>query len=193
MTPKTASLLKDPQPHSHIVYPSSDECLISEAVATFAGAGLAKGDAVILVTTDTRRAFIERRLEAGGQNIALIQQNGQLAFLEAGTLMSAFLQAGMPDADMFKRAVGAIIEKASVDPATGKNRKVRIFGEMVSLLYVSNNLPAAERLEEFWNELVESHAISLFCAYSLPADAVSFPQTLLDAHSHDVASLERLQ
>jgi hypothetical protein len=193
MTPKTVSLLNDPEPHSHFVYPSSDECLISEAVATFAGAGLRKGEAVILVTTETRRAFIERRLEAGDHKIALLEQNGQLAFLEAGKLMSAFLEAGMPDAERFKYAVGAIVEKASVDPATGKTRKIRIFGEMVSLLYRSSNLPAAERLEEFWNEMVAAHAISLFCAYSLPADTRTLPQTLLDSHSHDVAAFERPQ
>jgi hypothetical protein len=193
MTSKTASLLIDPQPHSHIVYPSSDERLISEAVAMFANAGLRKGDAVVLVTTGARRKFIQDRLQDDGHDIKALQRGGQLAFLDAAALLSAFLGDGMPDAALFKDSLGHIIEQASVDPNTGQNRRVRIFGEMVSLLYMANNVPAAERLEEFWNELVAAHAVSLFCAYSLKVDAGFLPQTLLDSHSHDLNSLEHVQ
>jgi len=56
----------------------------------------------------------------------------------------------MPDAVVFKNRVGQMIDRASVNPATGRPRKVRIFGEMVSLLYVNSNTPA--RLEEFWED-----------------------------------------
>jgi hypothetical protein len=41
-----------------------------------------------------------------------------------------------------------------IDRAASGNRKVRIFSEMVSLLYGANRIPAAEKLEEFWNQLV---------------------------------------
>jgi hypothetical protein len=92
---------------------------------------------------------------------------------------------------LFRNAVGKIILKASVHPATGKNRPVRIFGEMVSLLYVTSNVAAAQRLEDFWNELVEAYSVSLFCAYSLKANADSLPQALIDSHSHNIDFLER--
>ena len=36
-----------------------------------------------------------------------------------------------------------------VSGARGNHRRVRIFGEMVSLLYTADNIPAAEGLEEF--------------------------------------------
>jgi hypothetical protein len=189
VTSKTASLLTDPQPHSHIVYPSTDEALIAEAVGVFASAGLKKGDAVVLVTTEARRVVIERQLQADGFDVRSIERNGQLAFLEAGELLSVFLRAGMPDAELFKTAVTRVIERASTNAATGESRKVRIFGEMVSLLYMGNNTPAAERLEEFWNQLVEAYSVSLFCAYSLGIKSAGqrLPQTLVDAHSHHIA------
>src|SRR6185295_17399923 len=133
MTSKTTSLLTDPQPHSHIVYPSTDENRIAEAVGTFASAGLRKGDAVILVTTEARREAIEQRVKSENLDVQNLQSTGQLAFLDAGALLSAFLNDGMPDAALFKDVVGRIIDKASLNPDTGKPRKVRIFGEMVSL------------------------------------------------------------
>ena len=189
MDPKASSLLSDADPPSHIVYPCADENLIAEAVGTFASSGLSKGDAVVLVTTEPRRKVIERRLEVDGFDIHALQSNGQLAVLDAATLLSAFMADGMPDALIFKNSVGRIIEKASLNPADGQPRKVRIFGEMVSLLYIGSNVPAAARLEEFWNEMVQAHSISLFCAYSLKVDSDRLPQALLDAHSHDLSSV----
>lgn len=181
------SLLTDPQPHSHIVYPCADEHRIAEAVGTFAASGLRQGDAVVLVTTDRRRELIERHLREEGFPLDTMQEQGQLAFLQADTLLQAFMHDGMPDAQLFKQRVGKIIENASVHPTTGAPRKVRIFGEMVSLLYMNSNTPAATRLEEFWNDMVTVHSISLFCAYSLKMESEKLPQELLDAHSHDLS------
>jgi MEDS: MEthanogen/methylotroph, DcmR Sensory domain len=187
MTDKTTALLTDPEPHSHIVYPSSDECRISEAVAVFAGTGLSKGDAVILVTTETRRGFIGTRLECGGHDLALLMSSGQLSFVDASSLLHSFLGDGMPERDRFQGIIGRIIQRAAVDPGTGKPRLVRVFGEMVSLLYMARNVAAAERLEEFWNELVDAYSISLFCAYSLGVhDAL--PASLIECHGHDLSS-----
>ena len=189
MPTKSSSLLTDANPPSHIVYPCADENLIADAVGTFAASGLRKGDAVVLVTTELRREMIERRLKGEGFDPQAIQNSGQLAFLDAATLLSAFMADGMPDALIFKDRVGKIIEKASLNPANGQPRRVRIFGEMVSLLYMASNTAAATRLEEFWNEMVASHSVSLFCAYSLKPEADRLPQCLLDSHSHDLSSV----
>jgi len=107
-----------------------------------------------------------------------LQSNGQLAFLNAGALLSAFIADGMPDALLFKNRLAEIIERASVNPTNGEPRKIRIFGEMVSLLYMAGNTPAAARLEEFWEELVKDHSLSLFCAYLLKPGSDRLPQCL---------------
>ncbi|HEY4386628.1 MAG TPA: PAS domain S-box protein, partial [Ktedonobacteraceae bacterium] len=44
---------------------------------------------------------------------------------------------------------------------------VRIFGEMVALLWAQGNRAAAIRLEDLWNELGQAYAFSLFCAYPM--------------------------
>jgi len=183
MTPRTASLLKDA--HSHIVFPSSDEEKIDEAVSFFADAGIQNGEAVILVCRNGRRELIEGRFRAAGRDVEALQLTGQLAFFQADELLAEFLVSGSPDRELFRDAIASLIEKAETNSHTGEHRKVRIFGEMVSLLYIKNNAPAAERLEDFWNELIESHQVALFCAYSLRAGDI-LPKPLMDAHSHHV-------
>ena len=50
------------------------------------------------------------------------------------------------------------------------------------------NTPAAERLEELWNEVIEEYSFSLFCAYSLNGPGRSqLPESLLKTHSHSIA------
>jgi hypothetical protein len=181
MTARTTSLLTDPEPHSHIVYPCANETLIGEAVVTFASAGLRKGDAVILLTTKPRRELIEDRL-AREFDVKELQGAEQLAFIDAATMLSELVTEGTPDAAKFKAAVERVIDRAAFG-----DRKVRIFGEMVSLLYGANQIPEAEKLEEFWNQLVASRSISLFCAYSLMLHSpAQLPQSLIDCHSHAI-------
>ena len=67
------------------------------------------------------------------------------------------------------------------------SRRVRVFGEMVDLLWRSN-LPAAIRLEQLWSELIESANLSLFCAYSTSHVHESFPEALRTPHSHIITS-----
>jgi hypothetical protein len=186
-------LLTDATPPFHVVYACADENRIAHAVITFDASGLGKGDAVVNVTTGLRREMIESRLNAEHFDIQTMQNNGQLAFLDAATLLSTFMADGMPDAPIFKECVGQIIETASLDPASGQPRKVRIFAEMVDLLYLAGNIPAAARLEELWNEVLPAHSLSLFCAYSLKGDSDRLPQPLLDHHSHDVLSMSMVR
>ena len=55
MTAKTVSILTNPHPKSHIVYPYGDDFHIAEAVSIFTAAGLNQDEAVILIMTDEKR------------------------------------------------------------------------------------------------------------------------------------------
>jgi hypothetical protein len=100
--------------------------------------------------------------------------------------MSTFMVDGNPDPKLFKAGVRALIEQVSRDERTGRNREVRLFGEMVSLLWPSNS-EAAERLEELGNEVIEEYSIPILCAYSLNGPGRSqLPESLIKAHSHSI-------
>src|ERR1700733_1940575 len=98
---------------------------------------------------------------------------------------------GTPDVLTLKNRLGQTIEKASSNPAhPGQPRRVRIFGELVNLLYMDGNIPAALLVEEIDEEIIEAnHSVSLFCAYSLRGNSDQLPQALLDVHTHDVSLL----
>ena len=67
---------------------------------------------------------------------------------------------GLPDADLFVRHVGKIVSHAAAD-----GTPVRVFGEMVALLWAEHNVTAVMRLEELWNAYAEHAEFSLLCAY----------------------------
>jgi hypothetical protein len=51
MTPKTAALLADPPPKTHIVYPYSNFDQIAPAAARFSEEEMTRGDSVVLMVT----------------------------------------------------------------------------------------------------------------------------------------------
>jgi hypothetical protein len=54
---------------------------------------------------------------------------------------------------------------------------------MVNLRW-NDNLAAARRLEELWNEMIDRYSISLLCTYALPVSPKTLlPRSILDCHS----------
>ena len=155
MNSKAAAILSNPQPCGHIVYPYTDESQVADAVCLFAGAGLRKGEAVLLVMTEAHCEPILERLHAEGFDVEALERSGQLICEEAEKLLSSFMFDGVIDEHLFKSKISGMIKKAK---AGGGERPVRVFGEMVSLIWRSK-LQATERLEELWNEVIQEHSV----------------------------------
>ena len=184
MNAKAAEILFHPQPCGHIVYPYNDESQLAEAVGLFAGAGLGRGEAVLLIMTAPHCGPLLESLASSGFDVKALQESGQLVCEEAETLLSTFLFDGIVDEQVFKSKISGMIEKAK---ALCGPRKVRVFGEMVSLTWRSRQ-QATERLEELWNEVIAEHQVPLLCAYALAGTRPQeFPASLLACHSHSVA------
>jgi len=179
--PPWSDRLAEPLPRDHVVQLYRDERALVDAVALFAGVGIGKGEAVILVATSSHLEAIERRLEADGFDVGDLKHWGQLTVRDASELLSHFMVEGVPDAVLFKALIGDVIDRVRV---SGRYRKVRVYGEMVNLLW-QQNLSAAIRLEQLWNEVIASRCISLFCAYGLRGDAPNqLTPALRAVHSH---------
>jgi hypothetical protein len=98
-------------------------------------------------------------------------------------VLSRFMVEGTPDEARFKAVMRELVGSVK---SSRRYRSIRIYGEMVDLLW-TQNLPAAARLEELWNDVIEEHSISLFCAYCLDAkggEGRVFPPTLRNLHTH---------
>jgi hypothetical protein len=180
--PLWKDLVAEPLARDHVVQLYRDDRFLIEAVALFAGVGIGKGEAIVLMATAPHLEAIEQRLKALSFDVEGLKMWGQLTSLDAARLLSGFMVNGAPDALLFKTIVAQIIKRAR---AEGRYPRIRIYGEMVELLW-RDNRAATQRLEELWNDVVETHAVSLLCGYSLESEAEGdrFPPELRAVHSH---------
>ena len=167
----------------HIAQLYSHETVLVESLRMFTTHGVSRGEAVLLVLTPSHRDLLLHHLKGDGIDVGRLQHDGQLLLLDAAEVLTRFMLDGLPDATLFRMSVGEIVERMK----SRSNRKVRVFGEMVDLLWRSNQ-PAAVRLEQLWSELIESSDLSLFCAYSTSHVHESFPEALRTPHSHIITS-----
>ena len=141
----------------------SDAFLLN-SLSAFVSAGLRSGDAVIIVATKKHRETLEELLEGAGLSVVAASASGQYVSLDASELLARFMVDGEPDPARLNELVSPIFATA-----TAGGRRLRIFGEMVALLWAEGKGEAAIRLEELWNQLQEAHPFSLFCGYPISA------------------------
>jgi PAS domain S-box-containing protein len=146
----------------HFVLFCETDAFLVNLGSEFIGAGLRAGDACIVLATGPHRESLEERLKGDGLEVAAARVRGRYVSFDAAATLSKFMVDGSPEPGRFAEVIGSMIARA----AKGR-RHVRIFGEMVALLWADGNREAALRLEELWNDLNTTHSFSLFCAYPL--------------------------
>jgi anti-sigma regulatory factor (Ser/Thr protein kinase) len=111
---------------------------------------------------------------------------GRYRAFDARETLDRFVRGGTPDTVAFGAEVTPIIASASLG-----HQPVRVFGEMVALLWDDGNVTAALELETMWNELRAQYPFTLYCAYpmsTLDGDAdLGDAKRICDAHSRVVA------
>jgi len=147
----------------HLVqFYETDEFLV-DSVSKFIGTGLSAGDAGIVIATKAHREGFEQRLKADGLDLDAARAGGTYISRDALETLSTFMVDGFPDPERFAAVIGGIIARAAQD-----QRRVRVCGEMVALLWMEGNRAAAIRLEELWNDLRDkTPPFSLLCAYAM--------------------------
>jgi hypothetical protein len=186
MTTKTAALLADPHPNCHIVYPYTDPRLVAAAVSLFAAGGLSRDEVVILIATPENRQAINACLEAERFDLESLTAEGRLVCLDAAGMLDQFMVDGMPEPERFDQVVGPLIAQAKLRSPRGL---VRLFGEMVSLLWGNDhNVGGAARLEDLWNGVIDRYSVPLLCTYALDGacshDHAQLPDLLLERHTY---------
>ena len=159
--------------HDQSVQFYQDNTFLTASVARFIREGLQGNSPVIIVATAQHRAELHKVLTLDEKN------HDNLKFLDAAVLLSTFMVDGMPDKLLFKNVVGGLVGEAS------KHGPVRVFGEMVALLWAKGETRAALRLEELWNWLMEQQSLSLLCAYPL----ANLSSEKADEHMRDISRL----
>jgi MEDS: MEthanogen/methylotroph, DcmR Sensory domain len=149
----------------HVVqFYGSDEELAAE-VGGYLGEGLEAGAAVIVIATSAHRVAF-RDAMAMTYDVAAARARGDYVALDAAELLQLILADGRPDPGGFELVVGGLIRQAA---ASG--RPVRVYGEMVALLWDAGQVSAAIELEELCNDPGTRVPCSLWCGY--PVRSVS--------------------
>jgi hypothetical protein len=148
--------------NTHSVYFYEDDTFLIDNVADFARKGLEQQETVIIVATEQHRGDLKAKLTDEVVGLWGPTRHNYVT-LDASATLALFMQNGWPDERLFLQVIGRIIESAA-----GSTR-VRIYGEMVAVLWAEGNILAAIHLERLWNKLGRLRDFSLLCGY--PASA----------------------
>ena len=189
-----AELLDHANPEGHLVQLyGKDDRLLTRNVSRFLAEGLRRGDGLLTIATPEHSGSVARQLRPEPAYSRAILE-GRLVFLDAQATLDRFLVDGQPDRARFESVVGDALRGVQ---ARAGHTGVRAYGEMVGLLWTAGQRPAAVRLEEYWNRLLHSSNISLFCAYPIDVFDDEFRveqvDALLCAHTHMVPIDDELE
>jgi DcmR-like sensory protein len=137
----------------HLVQFYDDEVFLSEAVASFVKVGLQVNDTLIIIATPSHCRDVRNLLTP--DELA----NSNIVFFDAASLLTNIMIDGCPNQHRFMDIIGNLIQKA------GQRGRVRVFGEMVSLLWAEGKYQSALRLEELWDEFQTTQPVFRMCAH----------------------------
>jgi hypothetical protein len=168
-------------PNDHFVeLYEGDESLI-DSLHRYVAVGVGDEETVIVIATQAHQAALDERLSRT-IDVESAKARGIYKTFDAAELLATFMEGDDVDQEKFEAAIGSLLEKVSVDGAS-----VRLFGEMVVVLWERGLVAAALKLEDFWNALAEKRRFKLFCAYpgKLFGDMNTSPiKAVCDRHSH---------
>ncbi|MPY89328.1 MAG: PAS domain S-box protein [Luteitalea sp.] len=148
----------------HILQFYEDDNVLCDKVASFLAEGLIAAQRVVVIAIEAHRHGVATRLVEKGLNVEGLEASGQLTLVDAREALSKFMTGGMPNEQLFRRHIGGLIEQNLQSP---NHSGVRVYGELVDVLWRDGNPEGATRVEDLWNALASTHPFSLLCAYAM--------------------------
>jgi anti-sigma regulatory factor (Ser/Thr protein kinase) len=153
---------RGPSRHTIGFYDSDDELLAQ--LVRFVTEGLDAGEVVIVITTPEHFAELEILLARGGVDLPGAVVDGRYQVCDAGRILDAITVDGRPDAGRFAATIVSM-----VDEAQSRGLGVRAVGEMVALRWTDGDMASAVTLERFAEDLADTRAVEVLCAYPTSA------------------------
>jgi len=153
----------------------TDEYLCN-LVSNWIISGVKNGEAIILVASREHLAGIENHISS--RTLRTLQESEQVTICDADETLKKFMGTdGLPIREKFFTTVGGLLKKA-----LAKSPLVRVYGEMVNILWSQSNVDGTIALERLWNELSRECSFALLCGYSMK----HFPNSQHSAGFQDV-------
>jgi CheY-like chemotaxis protein len=149
---------------NHEVQFYSDDASLLAGFASFVEAGLKKGNAVIVVATESHRESLIHRLQAQGVEVTTAIGEGRYVALDVAETLSTFMMKDLPDPVRFFKVAGDLMV-AAAKAAKGKQLRISACGECAPTLCAQGKSDAAIQLEHFWDEIAKTFDVDILCGY----------------------------
>jgi MEDS: MEthanogen/methylotroph, DcmR Sensory domain len=145
---------------NHVVqfYRADDE--LADNVGRYLADGIRSGEGVVVVATAPHRLAFEAALAREGLDAGRERRAGRLLTEDASGLLGRFLDGGRLDHERFEAAASELVGRAAA-----VRRQVRVYAEMVALLWDAGDVPLAIELEDLWHKLGARLPFHLLCGY----------------------------
>ena len=144
----------------HVVQFYGSDSELAASVSDYLEAGLRAEGSALIVATAAHRAQFLHQLASSGLDIGLLQASGLLLSVDAAEMLASFASGERIDRVRFESVVGHLVGRSA-----SSGQPVRIYAEMVALLWDAGRVPQALELEGLWNQLGSSLPFSLLCGY----------------------------
>jgi hypothetical protein len=171
-------LLDAAVPHrpDHVVAFYEDEGFLGSSVTDFLLDGLRRGETVCIIATPEHRDAFAAGIADTGTDVERLRVEGRYLELDAAETLVSLRSHGALDTAAVRRQVGDWLGRAGAE-----GRRIRIYGEMVALLWEAGDLDLALELEELWEELTRRVAMPVLCGY--PMRGFDTPETTALFHA----------
>jgi hypothetical protein len=140
----------------------SGETELTQKIGRYLLDVIRQGGAAITISGRPHRLAVAGYLVQAGIDLPTARASGAYSELDASETLAKIIVADNADAAGFWSEITPVIRRAA-----GLGQPVRIFGEMVSLLWEAGQAGAAIEVEAMWNELGVQFPFSLVCAYPI--------------------------
>ena len=173
--PQTRILSGALAPHEHIAQFYESDDILLESLASFVLSGLDRGESVVVVVTADHLSALNRILRDADADIEGAAADDRYITIDVEWGLANLMVKGWPDEQRFVDLTDLLLRRA------GANfRPVRIFGEMVAVLWERGHTAAVVRLEQMWQQFCSTNWFSLYCAYPKAAFAETHREPLAE-------------
>ena len=159
--------------HSVILY-GSDEPRLIDHVVNFLYENLAQDYPVLVVATQSHRQAFSAALRAKGVDPAAASRAGLLVYHDALTVLGEILVDGRVERRVFDRIVCESVRNLRM------RGPLRIYGEMVGVLWAQGQGDTAIELEALWNRFRMRVDFELLCGYQIDIFGSAFAINSID-------------
>lgn len=171
----------DPTCQRHVVHFYEAPDARDRAVVEWVLPTLRNGGGALLVCTPSNAARVRAGLCDAGLDVEDLERHGRLMIVRARDLMARFIDARGLHPETFRHLARDLILKIRVG-CGDSDAPIRVWGEMVHLLWEAGDRSGAHRLEQMWNDILPEAGVELLCSY----DVAGATDAAYDALRRDV-------